>query len=139
MRPCPICARALGDDEDIPEVVPRSEAEALAEALTIATQFVPFSPPGLRGVREVIHDALAEYRARHPKETSCGAGGLGCLPARGDAMSDKEREYTLRTNPDHSNGYLNLSVHQCTICAALVVEDFMPEHTAWHERLERDA
>lgn len=26
-----------------------------------------------------------------------------------------------------------LSVHQCPICFALVVEDSLPEHQAWHE------
>lgn len=27
-----------------------------------------------------------------------------------------------------------LSVYQCPICQALVVEDFMPDHLEWHSK-----
>jgi hypothetical protein len=33
--------------------------------------------------------------------------------------------------PPH--GLAGLSLHQCPACFALVVEDFMPDHEAWHE------
>lgn len=39
-----------------------------------------------------------------------------------------------------ANGSLagcGLSIHQCPECFALVVEDFVPDHQAWHEGLKR--
>ena len=46
------------------------------------------------------------------------------------------REYVLALGPaDPETGYVQLSVHQCPECLALVVEDFMPLHRRWHEDL----
>lgn len=45
-------------------------------------------------------------------------------------------EYVVKINPEFSDKYENLSVHQCDRCRALVVEDFMPEHLEWHKRAE---
>lgn len=47
------------------------------------------------------------------------------------------REYVLAfgpADPEAQRGYLQISVHQCSECAALVVEDFMPDHERWHEQ-----
>lgn len=35
--------------------------------------------------------------------------------------------------PPHNVG--GLSLHQCSTCFALVVEDFLPEHLDWHTRV----
>ncbi len=51
-------------------------------------------------------------------------------------MSEWPTEWTLTLHA--TMGTLRgtgLSVHQCPKCFALVVEDFMPEHQAWHETL----
>jgi hypothetical protein len=44
------------------------------------------------------------------------------------------REYIFRLNKK-IHRYWNLSVHQCDICQALVVEDFMPLHLEWHRQI----
>lgn len=54
------------------------------------------------------------------------------------------REYVFALGPmdrearktEGSEFYGQMSVHQCRLCAALVVEDFMPEHEAWHQLVD---
>lgn len=48
-----------------------------------------------------------------------------------------EREYVLAFGPAAPEYKIchNLSVHQCGICKALVVEDYIPEHERWHETI----
>ena len=41
-------------------------------------------------------------------------------------------EYTLAFGPASTELAKNLSVLQCPTCCALVVEDFLSEHMAWH-------
>lgn len=55
-------------DAEPVEVVPRSDAEALAEALEEAFSRAERSVSGI--TVGSLEDALAEYRERHPKETS---------------------------------------------------------------------
>lgn len=46
-----------------------------------------------------------------------------------------EKKYVLAFGPaapEHKICH-NLSVHQCSICKALVVEDYMLEHEGWHD------
>lgn len=57
------------------EVVPRSEAEALAEALGTVTDRATYGYQDMKAggvllsVKRVAGDALAAYEAKHPKET----------------------------------------------------------------------
>jgi hypothetical protein len=63
-------------------------------------------------------------------------------------MSDEPRYTITGASPAHvlalgpadelrrDHGYVQISVHQCGICSALVVEDFMPNHLAWHRSPE---
>ena len=46
---------------------------------------------------------------------------------------DAPAEYVVRQDDDIAWW---LSLHQCPTCFALVVEDFMPEHQAWHAHIE---
>jgi hypothetical protein len=50
------------------------------------------------------------------------------------------REYVLAfgpADPEAKHGYVQVAVHQCEECLALVVEDFMPEHKRWHRQIDR--
>lgn len=57
------------------------------------------------------------------------------LPA--ETPKPEETEYIVLLEPQ-IHRYHGLSVHQCTECCALVVEDYMPSHMAWHQQLGRN-
>lgn len=53
-----------------------------------------------------------------------------------DAPEVVEWVVALRMPPHRVGG---LSLHQCSVCWALVVEDFMPDHERWHARVNPPA
>lgn len=59
LRPCPVCTRPLGLDEDVPDLVPRSVAETFAAALEDAL---------VGELDRAPLAALDAYRAVYPRE-----------------------------------------------------------------------
>jgi hypothetical protein len=51
-------------------------------------------------------------------------------------MAEYDREWVFKVDPSHHRPWHNLAVRVCSICKALVEEDQLTEHLAWHAEME---
>ncbi len=85
----------------------------------------------------IVADPLCDLHQEWPTKPDNAARCAECREKASAPTAEKDTapvEWIVALQmPPHSVG--GLSLHQCSVCFALVVEDFMPEHEDWHARI----